>query len=159
MTTPRGPDPSATAGAPRLVAALVVILALVTGLILGVAVDRRLLLRGRGAGPFGGRPPFATHGPGGRHGPPTERIRDYFKTQLGLSPAQMTQVDSIMSQQMAKRRAFDDTMTVRSRALMDSTRAAVDRVLTPDQRQKLAALRAHRDSLRGGPGGRGRFGP
>ncbi len=150
MTTPRGPDAAATAGAPRLVAALVVILALVTGLILGVAVDRGLLLRGRG--PFGGRPPFAAHGPLNRHGPPSERIRDYFKTQLGLSPAQMTQVDSIMSQQMAKRRAFDDSMSVRSRALMDSTRAAVDRVLTPDQRQKLAALRAHRDSLRGGPG-------
>jgi Spy/CpxP family protein refolding chaperone len=35
------------------------------------------------------------------------------------------------------------------RLFMDSTRAAVDRVLTPDQRQKLAALRARRDSARG----------
>jgi hypothetical protein len=80
---------------------------------------------------------------------------------LGLSPAQKTQVDSILSQQMAKRRALEDSMGTRMRALMDSTRAMVDRVLTPEQRQKLAAMRAHRDSLRGpgGPGERGRFGP
>jgi len=61
----------------------------------------------------------------------------------------MAQVDSIMSRQMAQRRALADTMDGRMHVLMDSARAAVDRVLTPEQRQKLDALRARRDSARG----------
>ena len=154
MTEPRGPDASPTPGASRLVAALVVALALLSGLVLGVAVDRGLLLRGHGR--FDGRPPYAGRGPRGGPG-----LRMHIDSVLGLSPAQKTEVDSILSQQMAKRRALEDSMGTRLRALMDSTRAMVDRVLTPEQRQKLAAMRAHRDSLRGpgGPGERGRFGP
>jgi Spy/CpxP family protein refolding chaperone len=61
----------------------------------------------------------------------------------------MAQVDSIMTRQMGLRRALADTMDAKMRTLMDSTRTAVDRVLTPEQRQKLAAMRAHRDSARG----------
>jgi len=144
-------------GAPRLVAGLVVALALVKGLILGVAVDRGLLLRGHG-----GRGAFVGRGFGGRPGMEQREgvVRGRIESELGLTPAQKTQVDSILSQQMAKRRALDDSIGVRLHALMDSTRAAVDRVLTPEQRQKLATIRAHRDSLRGpgGPGPRGRFG-
>jgi Spy/CpxP family protein refolding chaperone len=148
MTNPRGPDAPPTASAPRLVAALVVALALVTGLVLGVAVDRGLLLRGHG-----GRGAFVGRGPGGRPGASRDVVRQHIESELGLTPAQKTQVDSILSQQMAKRRALADSIGVHMRALMDSTRAAVDRVLTPEQRQKLAAIRAHRDSLRsaGGP--------
>lgn len=156
MTDPRGPDVSRGAGAPRLVAALIVALALVTGVIVGVAVDRGLLLRGHG---FGGRPPFAVRG--GRRGAPPDGVRNRIETELGLSAAQKTQVDSILSRQMAKRRALDDSIGLRMHALMDSTRTAIDRVLTPEQRQKMAAMRARRDSMRGpgGPGGRDRFGP
>jgi Spy/CpxP family protein refolding chaperone len=143
MTDPRGAS-LPPARSQRLVAALVVALVLITGLVLGVGVDRGILLRNRGA--FGGRAAFGRPGP--RRGPP-ERMRQRFATELGLSASQMAQVDSIMSQQMARRRALDDSMGSRIRVLMDSTRAAVDRVLTPEQRQKLAALRAHRDSARG----------
>ncbi len=155
MTSPRGPEASPPAGAPRLVAALVVALALVTGLVLGVAVDRGLLLRGHG-----GRAAFVGRAPGGRPGAPRDVVRQHIESELALTPAQKTQVDSILSQQMAKRRALVDSIGVHMHALMDSTRAAVDRVLTPEQRQKLVAIRAHRDSLRGpgGPGPRGRFG-
>jgi Spy/CpxP family protein refolding chaperone len=152
MTDPRGSGMAPSAGAPRLVAALVVALALVTGLVLGVAADRGLLLRGHGA--FGPRPPqFGGRGPGrrGPPGPPPD-VRQHIETELGLSAAQKTQVDSIWSQQMAKRQALDDTIGTRMRALMDSTRVAVDRVLTPEQRQKLAAMRAHRDSARAAAG-------
>jgi Spy/CpxP family protein refolding chaperone len=148
MTDPRGPSPTPVRSQ-RLIAALVVALALITGLVLGVAVDRGILLRNRG--PLAGHPGFGMR-PGGRRvgaGGPPERMRQRFATDLGLSASQMTQIDSIMSQQMARRRALDDSMGARMRTLMDSTRAAVDRVLTPDQRQKLAALRARRDSARG----------
>ena len=152
MTDPRGPSPTPVRSQ-RLIAALVVALALITGLVLGVAVDRGILLRNRG--PLAGHPGFGMR-PGGRRagvgvgvGGPPERMRQRFATDLGLSASQMTQIDSIMSQQMARRRALDDSMGARMRIFMDSTRAAVDRVLTPDQRQKLAALRARRDSARG----------
>jgi hypothetical protein len=144
MTDPRGPS-GARDRSQRLVAALVVALALITGLVLGVGIDRGVLLRGRGQ--FGGRAGFGMR-PGARRGPP-ERMRQRLATDLGLSASQMTQIDSIMSQQMARRRALDDSMGARIRVLIDSTRAAVDRVLTPDQRQKLAGLRAHRDSAHG----------
>lgn len=146
MTDPRGPSPTPVRGQ-RLVAALVVALALITGLVLGVAVDHGILLRNRG--PFGGHPAFGMRLGGRRGGGPPERMRQRLATELGLSASQMTQIDSIMSQEMARRRALDDSMSARMRIFMDSTRAAVDRVLTPDQRQKLAALRAHRDSARG----------
>lgn len=151
MTDPRG-EAMPAAPRQRLVAALVVALALVSGLVLGVALDRGVLLGGRR--PFGGPPGFGMRG--GPHRPPEMRQR--FATDLGLSAAQMTQIDSIMSRQMAKRRALADTMDEQMHRLMDSTRAAVDRVLDPEQRQKLAVIRAHRDSARG-PNREHRFGP
>jgi Spy/CpxP family protein refolding chaperone len=144
VTDPRGPSQASVRGQ-RLIAALVVALALITGVVLGVGVDRGILLRNHG--PYGGRAAFGMR-LGGRRGPP-ERVRQRFATELGLSTTQMAQIDSIMSQQMARRRALDDSMGARMRVFMDSTRAAVDRILTPDQRQKLAALRARRDSGRG----------
>jgi Spy/CpxP family protein refolding chaperone len=153
MTDPRVVSVSLPARGQRLVAALVVALALVTGLVLGVAVDRRVLLHRSGA--FGGRAEFGVHEGPRRGGPPPERMRQRFAADLGLTSAQMAQVDSIMSRQMAERRTLEDTMGARIRVLMDSTRAAVDRVLTPEQRQKFAALRAHRDSARGAGRGRG----
>jgi Spy/CpxP family protein refolding chaperone len=143
VTEPRGQSP-APVRSQRLIAALVVALALVTGVVLGVGVDRGILLRNRG--PYGGRPGFTMRG---RRGGPPERMRQRFATELGLSASQMTQIDSIMSQQVTRRRALDDSIGARMRVFMDSTRAAVDRILTPEQRQKLAVLRAHRDSARG----------
>lgn len=143
MTEPRGSSLTPV-HSQRLIAALVVALALVTGVVSGVGVDRGILLRNRG--PYGERSGFMMRG---RRGGPPERMRQRFATELGLSASQMTQIDSIMSQQMARRRALDDSIGARMRVFMDSTRAAVDRVLTPEQRQKLAAMRVHRDSTRG----------
>jgi Spy/CpxP family protein refolding chaperone len=142
MTDPRGGTTPVPPHSQRLVAGLVVALALVTGIIVGVAADRRLLLH-RSGEPFMGRPGFGMHD-GPRHGGP-----DRLAAELGLTPAQKTEIDSIMSRQMAAHRALQDSIAIRMHAAMDSTRAAVDRVLTPEQRQKLAAIRARRDSMRG----------
>jgi Spy/CpxP family protein refolding chaperone len=65
-----------------------------------------------------------------------------FATELGLTPAQMAQVDSIMGRSMAERHALEDSIRPRMRGILDSTRSQIERVLTPDQRQKFEAWRS-----------------
>jgi Spy/CpxP family protein refolding chaperone len=154
MSTNIPPVPPASGGlarSQRLVAALVVALALVTGIIAGVAIDRGVLMgHHRGFPPPGGRrhgtgfgfegPP----GPGGRpsDGPPGPRRgrREEIQNQLGLTPAQKAQVDSIMDRRMAQRRVLEDSLRRRMHVFFDSTRAEVDKVLTAEQREKLKTL-------------------
>jgi Spy/CpxP family protein refolding chaperone len=71
-------------------------------------------------------------------------MRQHFQSELGLSAAQMAQVDTIMSQSMAERRALEDSMRPRIRAQVDSTRARIERILTPEQRQKFEELHKER---------------
>jgi Spy/CpxP family protein refolding chaperone len=112
-----------------------------------MATDRRLIMHYHGS-PFGGR-----FGPGGRgprgawggdgsHSGPADRMRQRFATELGLTPAQMTQVDSIMGRSMAQRHAIEDSVRPRMRAILDSARSQIEKVLTPDQRQKFEAWRS-----------------
>jgi Spy/CpxP family protein refolding chaperone len=134
---------------PRVVAAIVVVLALITGLVLGVFAAPRLMGRGEnGHRPYG----FGGRGSWGR-GAPTDRMRQRFASELGLSTAQVAQVDSILTRSMAERRALDDSVRPRMRALVDSTRARIERILTPEQRQKFDSLHARARSARGGDGG------
>lgn len=154
MTAPGAPagvsGASAASRRPRALATLVVVVALLTGIVVGMAADRRLAMRWRG--PFGGH--FtAGHGPrawgadgrggpdGTRGGAPADRMRQRFATELGLTPAQMAQVDSIMTRSMAERHAIEDSVRPRMRTILDSTRSQIERVLTPDQRQKFEAWR------------------
>jgi Spy/CpxP family protein refolding chaperone len=136
---------------PRALATLVVVVALLTGIIAGMATDRRIMMRYHG-GPFGGR-----FGPGGRgphgawagdgsHSGPTDRMRQRFATELGLTPAQMTQVDSIMGRSMAERHAIEDSVRPRMHAILDSARTQIENILTPDQRQKFEAWRSRAHS-------------
>ena len=180
MTTPiAGDGPGASGDAvtsgrrSRAVATLVVVVALLTGILVGVAADRRLLWRGPwregGGGGGGGGGPFRGHGATGLagHGPwegghaagggPSDRMRQRFASELGLNATQIVQVDSIMARRTAARRALEDSMQPRMRALLDSTRSDIDRVLTPDQRKKLDAWRSrahagHGDPMGDGPG-------
>jgi|SRR5579863_1944317 Spy/CpxP family protein refolding chaperone len=151
MTPPLPPEGASGAHSasrrPRALATLVVVIALLTGIVAGMATDRRLVMRYHG-GPFGGR-----FGPGGRglrgawggdggHSAPTDRMRQRFATELGLTPAQMTQVDSIMGRSMAQRHAIEDSVRPRMRAILDSARSQIENILTPDQRQKFEAWRS-----------------
>jgi Spy/CpxP family protein refolding chaperone len=151
--------PAGTAGGPRLVALLVVVIALLTGILVGVAADRRLAMHGHGPwwgrgqqmghlprGPWGGGGDGGGDGGGG--GQP-DRVRQRFASELGLTPTQMAQVDSIMARSMAARRALEDSMRPRMQATLDSTRSEIERVLTPDQRQKFAAWRSRAHGGRG----------
>jgi Spy/CpxP family protein refolding chaperone len=132
---------------PRAIATLVVVVALLTGIVAGMATDRRLMTHNHG-GPFGGRLGLGGRGPrsawggDGNHSGPTGRMRQRFATELGLTPAQMTQVDSIMGRSMAHRHAIEDSVRPRMRAILDSTRSQIENILTPDQRQKFEAWRS-----------------
>ena len=143
----------------RLVATIVVTLALATGLILGIVIDRSLLIGRRhmwsrswhrmGAergGPMEGPEMGGPGRPMG--GPPPDGLRRRLIEELKLTPPQVTALDSIMSRQMKTRRAVEDSMFARMHASMDSARAALDKILTPEQRTKFEALRARRDSMR-----------
>jgi Spy/CpxP family protein refolding chaperone len=151
-TSVGGSGASAASRRPRVLATLVVVVALLTGIVVGMAADRRLAMRWHG--PFGGhftagRGPRAWGGDGrggpdgnrGGPGAPADRMHQRFATELGLTPAQMAQVDSIMTRSMAERHAIEDSVRPRMRTILDSTRSQIERVLTPDQRQKFEAWR------------------
>jgi hypothetical protein len=114
------------------VAATVIVMSLLTGVIVGVAVDQRMLLWHRPGGPF-----FLTRTMSHRIG----IVPGHLERELGLSPAQSAAVDSITRHRMAQR----DSLMARTfpvmRALLDSTRSDIERVLTPDQRAKFEQLR------------------
>lgn len=151
MTAPLTPEGASgvrsASRRPRALATLVVVVALLTGIVAGMAADRRLVMHYHG-GPFGGH--FGQGGrgghglwggDGGRSGP-TDRMRQRFETELGLTPAQMTQVDSIMGRSMAERHAIEDSVRPRMRAILDTARSQIESILTPDQRQKFEAWRS-----------------
>lgn len=73
-----------------LLAALVLLLAALVGGVVGVAVDRRVLL-----------PHVFEHRPWQRgiHSPRDRQFRDRFARELGLSPDQQVRIDSIMDRQ------------------------------------------------------------
>jgi hypothetical protein len=143
----------------RSLAAFVVTVALVTGVVLGIAADRWLLI-----GHFGRRrqpSPFVA-GPRGLFGGPPREPRDnatgnwitqqMARTLGDLTPAQGARIDSILTRRLAQRRDLEAPIRDRMRALIDSTRADVDSVLTPDQRKRLAESRGH-GRFGGGPDG------
>jgi Spy/CpxP family protein refolding chaperone len=111
-----------------------------------------------GGGRFGTRGGWGGGG-GGPGGGIPQRARQRFASELGLTPAQETQVDSIMARGMSIRRALEDSMRPRVRAQLDSTRAQIERVLTPEQRQKFESWRARVHADRGGMPGPGGPGP
>jgi Spy/CpxP family protein refolding chaperone len=145
---------------PRTVAALVVALALVSGVLMGIAADRLLLLpaghhRGAMPGPSAGRylfgPPDGARGPQRQFEPNADWVTKRLADDLELTPAQRTRVDSIVTRRMTQRRELMAPIRDRMRQLLDSTRMDVEAVLTPDQRTKLDKLRTRGDGMRGPP--------
>jgi Spy/CpxP family protein refolding chaperone len=153
-------------GSTRLVAGLVVLVALLTGVVLGVVLGRTMGPPwGRGHGGFGGRPggPGFSWGPRGPSAEDRRAMRQRFDHELNLTPAQSARVDSIMKRRMAAFDSLRQEMQPRMRRMMDSTRAQIDSVLTPEQRTKFHDMeqrrmrgpgRGHdRDDGPGAPGG------
>lgn len=118
----------------RVIAGLVVALSLVSGIVIGIALDRRVLAP---RSPFGRSYPM---GPPGRLG-----------DALGLSPAQRAAVDSIVKHCLAQRDSITQRIRPAIRLILDSTRTDIERVLTPEQRDRFARMRSHERSHRFGP--------
>ena len=110
---------------------LVLLLVGLAGGVVGVAIDRLVLYRHYGAD-------VITEGTGS--GAARQLTRE-----LGLSPAQQMQVDSIIARQMTAYDSLRHEYRPRVRALMLGTRAAIDSILTPPQRERLRAMSRGRD--------------
>jgi Spy/CpxP family protein refolding chaperone len=116
----------------RLIAVLILLLALFVGGVAGIAIDRRVLLPGWLDHP----PP-----PRGMHPPRDREFRERFARELGLSPEQQIRIDSIMDRQGRALRAIRGKVQPQLDSVITSTRRQLDSVLTPEQREKAEAIR------------------
>jgi hypothetical protein len=110
---------------------LVLLLVGCAGVAVGVAIDRLVLYRYYGAD-------VITDGTGS--GTARRLARE-----LDLSSAQQVKIDSIIARQMTAYDSLRNEYQPRVRALMLGTRAAIDSILTPPQRERLRAMSRSRD--------------
>ena len=110
---------------------LVLLLVGCAGVAVGVAIDRLVLYRYYGAD-------VITDGTGS--GTARRLARE-----LDLTSAQQVKIDSIIARQMTAYDSLRNEYQPRVRALMLGTRAAIDSILTPPQRERLRAMSRSRD--------------
>ncbi len=118
----------------RGTAAVVLALCVSVGVIGGVVLDRVLLIPhhiGRRA-PRGARPVWPAS---------QEASRDRLARELALSDAQRTQLDSVLSRQTARFRATREQIQPQMDSIFEQTRAQIDSMLTPPQREQLKTIR------------------
>ncbi len=152
----------------RLFTALVLLLVLGSGFVMGMALDRQLLeggLTGGEALGSGGRGPGSENRR--REPPPPDsanRGRPLLVEQVGLSEEQKTRVDSIVAFYQDRMRTlheeFDEAYSTRYREILAETRDSLRRVLTDQQRAAYDSIlvaydrrmeeRRQRDSLGSG---------
>jgi Spy/CpxP family protein refolding chaperone len=130
----------------RLLALLVLMVAVLAGGVGGIALDRSILLPRMHGG---------LHDPGKPHrGPPRDHdFRDRFAREVGLTPEQQTRIDSIMDRQGRELRAVRGRVQPQLDSIIARTRQAFDSVLTPEQRQKAEAIRKRHPPPPGPPPG------
>lgn len=129
MSDPAGP--TVTPGKSRRLAGLIMLLVALGGGVVGVAVDRLVLLPWH----FGDRP-FGFHGRGGPPEGMERRARDHFAKELGLSDSQRVRVDSLMERQMQQLREVRGEVQPRLDSILTQTRRSIDSILTPEQRER-----------------------
>jgi Spy/CpxP family protein refolding chaperone len=118
-----------------LFAAIVLLLVGGAGIAIGVAVDRLVLYRHYGAA-------WTMEAPSSGAG---QAIARQLARELDLTPAQQAKVDSIIARQMVAYDSLRREYQPRVQALMLATRAAIDSILTPPQRERLRAMSRTRD--------------
>jgi hypothetical protein len=130
-----------------LLAALLLLLAALAGVMVGVALDRRVLL------PHAfGRPDRHQ----GRFGRPPAAFLDRIARELELSPDQRLRVDSILDRSHREICAVKGVVQPRLDSLFTRMRREMDLVLTPEQRNKAEKFRKrHHPEDGAGPGGPG----
>ena len=145
-----GPADSGVAKRPTVWIAFAIIAIAMAGALAGVAADRSMHVHGGGrwrGGMFGGR------GPMGRATSDSMRkhMRERMAKELGLTPAQTAQVDSLMTAQEPKFRALREKFEPAMDSLVKETQAQTDRILTPEQQAKAKAMRERIRGHRAGP--------
>jgi Spy/CpxP family protein refolding chaperone len=65
---------------------------------------------------------------------------DRLSRELALSPSQRTKLDSVMERQAAAFKKIREETQPRIKALVDSSHAQIDQLLTPEQRAKYAKI-------------------
>lgn len=137
----------------RLLAIASLLLTFLAGALVGTALERA-----RGARPWGPPPGAEPGGPRGRPdifeagGPLDDRLR--------LTPQQRDTIQRIVERDRQKADSLFREMQPRLRARFDSTRAAVEAVLTPQQREEFRRFREeHRERRRRRGGGERAPGP
>ena len=135
MTGPRGDRPDA-AFSPRAMAAVVVCITLIAGIVVGIGLDRALFRPKHG--PFR---PFAISRGGPNADSARTRMRAEFARQLHLTPDQQARIDTIMQRRTAVLDSIRKETMPQIRALIGATQAQIDSVLTPEQRETFQSLR------------------
>jgi Spy/CpxP family protein refolding chaperone len=132
----------------RWIAVAVMTATFLAGAMLGFAVQRI----------FASEPPAqAERAPRQEH--EDRRDRPSILDKLDLTPAQEARRDSILEKRRREMNAFWEQHGPAMRAIVDSTRAEIDRMLTPEQRAQMEAFREKRKRDGGGErtGGSGRL--
>ena len=125
-----------TAGAPRtrFVAGLLFVLVGASGIALGAALERFIFHRRMSHAFLGGHrhhePPLAAR---------AHMVR-WLTSELKLSEAQQSQVDSILTRQDSSLHALMQEIRPHFDALADSAHQHIEMVLTPEQRERFRAL-------------------
>ncbi|HET6341811.1 MAG TPA: hypothetical protein VFG78_06475 [Gemmatimonadota bacterium] len=136
-----------------LIAGAALLAAFVAGGLAGGAVGMAVADRGPRHGSFEVRAlrggPMGTFElpvpPGGPHGGIFfERHGEPFGRALDLSEDQRARVDSLLEEQRAKADSLMGAMEPRLKALMDSTNAAIDEELSPEQRERFQRMQRDR---------------
>jgi Spy/CpxP family protein refolding chaperone len=119
----------------RGTAAVVLALCVSVGTIAGVVLDRVLLIPHH----IGRRPPPR----GSRALWPASQAasRDRLARELALSDSQRVKLDTVLSRQTARFRATREKIQPEMDSIFEQTRAQLDSILTPTQREQLKAIR------------------
>ena len=119
----------------RGTAAVVLALCVSVGTIAGVVLDRVLLIPHQ----IGRRPP--SRGPRSVWPASQAASRDRLATELALTDSQRVKLDTVLSRQTARFRAAREQIQPQIDSIFQQTRAQIDSVLTPTQREQLQKIR------------------
>jgi Spy/CpxP family protein refolding chaperone len=117
-------------------AAVVVVVAFIAGILVGVAGDHLYLIHNGRLSPRRSAR-FAA-----------DRMADNLSRSLDLTPQQKTQVQQIIERHRTKIDATMSTVRPQVRKELDATNAEIDTILTPQQRTKFAAVRMQMEARR-----------
>jgi len=132
----------------RILAIAVLLVVLAAGLFAGAALTLAFGSRGHRVERHEER---FLRGPGGPPIPGDHEgvvfMRRPFGEELDLNPEQRERVERLMEEQRRKAERLMADMQPRMKALMDSTNAAIEGVLTPEQRERFREMQAERRDM------------